>query len=68
VHPEWKRVDIWDQALEELDEKLKIYKNRVKKARKYLDFRKKVGKSQRNAGMIVKYLEARRELLRDVKY
>lgn len=45
-----------------------MYKSKVKKAKKYLEFRKKIEKSTLNAEMIVKYLEARRELLRDVKY
>ena len=45
-----------------------MYKNKIKKTKKYLELRKKIEKSTLNAEMILKYMEARRELLRDVKY
>lgn len=66
-HPEWKKINIWDNVLEEIDEKLAFYKKKINKAQKYLDLKRKIHKSTENAEMILTYLEKRRELLREIK-
>lgn len=43
-------------ALEDIDDKIVMYRKKIKKAEKYLDFRKKHKLSAVNADLIYKYL------------
>ena len=68
VHPPWKEFDIWERPLIELEEKTKMYEEKLKKANKYLKARLKHHlPTTKNGEMIKKLFEKRLQLCKDLR-
>ena len=67
VHPPWKKFDIWEMPLMELEKKTKMYEAKLKKANKYLKARVKHRLASKNAELLKKLFEKRLNLCRDLR-
>jgi len=67
VHPPWKKFDIWERPLIELEEKTKMYENKIKKVKKYLKARIKYHLPTNNGELLKILFEKRLELCKELR-
>lgn len=67
VHPPWKKFDIWERPLIELDEKTQMYEAKVKKVKKYIKARKQYHLPTNNGEIMRKLFEKRLELCKQLR-
>ena len=67
VHPPWKKFDIWERPLTELEGKTQMYEAKVKKVKKYIKARKQYHLPTNNGEIIRKLFEKRLELCKQLR-
>lgn len=67
VHPKWTKFDIWEQPLEELEKKIKLYTRKYNKTKKYAKLRKTAKLNDSNALLLEKYFSRKLQLCKDLK-